>query len=109
MGKYFKIVRRAFSRAILWLMVFKDEKRVKGTKLKYIHQKSPKNKELMIIFSAMDKNNNRRYHYLKNFKNLGVDLLYILDPYGYRGSYWLYENGKDYPQKQLLEFLGGGN
>lgn len=93
----------------LWLYFYVQlkQKNFGGTKLKYLYLESKKNDSLMIIFSSMDKNNNRRYHYLKSFSNLDIDKLYILDPYGYRGSYWLYENGQSFPQEETMSLLQG--
>lgn len=70
-----------------------------GAKLKYIFV--PEHSDsLLIIFSGFSPGNERRYNYIRSFSGLKIDKLYILDPYGYRGSYHLYENGSDYPQRE---------
>ena len=38
---------------------------------------------------------------MRSLSNLEVDRLYILDTWGYKGSYYLYENGNDYPMKMV--------
>lgn len=100
-----KLVPKIISkvRTIIWVLI--KEKKFECTKIRYIWIKSAKHTRLVIFFSALDKDNNRRYHYLKSFDDINYDKLYILDPYGYRGSYWLYENGKDYPQSETMSFL----
>lgn len=68
------------------------EKNYQG--VKYIYQKSGReNKTLLISFSAMPPNNFRVYNNVRGFSNLPVDRLFIKDSWGYRGSYYLYENG----------------
>ena len=58
---------------------------------------------LLIVFSAFT-GPKRRYNYVRGFKNIRVDKLYVLDPFAYLGSYNLYENGSDLP-KVLTEGL----
>lgn len=52
---------------------------------------------LLIVFSAFA-GNKRRYNYVRGFRNINADKLYILDPWGYRGSYNLFDNGSPHPQ-----------
>lgn len=43
---------------------------------------------------------------MKGLKHLKMDKLYILDPFGFRGSYNMFENGSNYPErltKQLID------
>ena len=53
---------------------------------------------LLIIFSAFT-GNTRRYNYVRGLSNCNYDKLYILDPWGYQGSYNMYENGRTYPEE----------
>lgn len=53
--------------------------------------------ELMIVFSAFS-GSKRRYNYVKGLSDCRCDRLYILDPWGYTGSYNMYENGNTYPE-----------
>lgn len=51
----------------------------------------------LLFFSAFGSSNIRTYNYVKSLKGCKVDRLYILDPWGYKGSYNLFEDGDDYP------------
>lgn len=67
---------------------------------------------LLVCFSAFPSGNIRVYNNVNGFKGLDVDRLYISDTWGYKGSYYLFENGSDEPYKLtcafLKEFIGGG-
>lgn len=52
---------------------------------------------LLIVFSAFT-GDRRRYNYVRGLSDCKYDRLYILDPWGYQGSYNLYENGEPYPE-----------
>ncbi len=67
--------------------------------VKYLHYKSGR-KTLLIIFSAMPPNNIRVYNYVRGLNKLPLDRLYIKDTWGYRGSYYLYENGEMEPYQK---------
>lgn len=56
-----------------------------------------KSNTLLICFSALPPTNIRVYNNIKGFCNLGVARLYIKDKWGFRGSYYYYENGDNYP------------
>ena len=74
--------------------------------LPYIFEDNGSDK-LLIIFSAFT-GEKRRYNYIKSLKILKYDKLFILDPYGYMGSYNLYENGDDLPKRttvSLIEYI----
>ncbi len=59
---------------------------------------------LMIVFSAFT-GDVRRYNYIKGLDSYKIDKLYILDPFGYKGSYNLYENGKNQPEKLTFDLI----
>ena len=65
--------------------------------LPYLYQKNDSN-NLLIVFSAFT-GHQRRYNYVTSFNELKCDKLFILDPWGYLGSYNMYENGEDYPSR----------
>lgn len=71
-------------------------------KLKYIFVNNHSD-ALMIIFSAFT-GNTRRYNYYAGFKGMKADKLYILDPWGVKGSYYWFENGGVIP-RELTESL----
>lgn len=75
-------------------------------KLKYLFvRKNGKNaNKLLIIFSAFT-GETPRYNYLYSFKDLDISQLYILDNFGYKGSYYLYEHGSDYPEKLTVSLI----
>ena len=53
--------------------------------------------ELLIVFSAFGTGDRRTYNYVRSMKGCKTDRLYILDPWGYKGSYNLYEDGSIFP------------
>lgn len=67
---------------------------------------------LLIVFSAFDSDDRRRYNYVKGLSACHCDKLYILDPWGYKGSYNMYENGQNYPEdttnRLIDKYLTGG-
>ena len=66
-------------------------------RLKYIYQKN-NSKYLVIVFSAF--NPSPSYNYFRTLKNLKTaDKLFILDDFGFSGSYYWYDKGSDLPLK----------
>lgn len=53
--------------------------------------------DLLIVFSGFAAGEKRLYNYVKSLRQLDVDRLYILDTWGVKGSYYLYENGSNHP------------
>lgn len=86
------------------------EKKYKG-RLKYLYE-GHSSDTLIIVFSGFaDK---PVYNYIRTLKDVCCDKLFILDDFGYRGSYYWYENGSNYPfllVKDLIysEINRGGN
>jgi len=78
--------------------------------LPYLWQRNGSNM-LLIIFSAFT-GDKRRFNYVTSFKDLKCDKLFVLDPWGCKGSYNLYENGQNYPeqitQRLLAKIVTGG-
>ena len=77
--------------------------------LPYLWQRNGSDK-LLIVFSAFT-GDKRRFNYVTSFKDLKCDKLFVLDPWGCKGSYNLYENGQNYPEmitKQLLDKIVNG-
>ena len=78
-------------------------------KLKYLYEQNGSD-ELIIVFSGFG-SSVRKYNYMKTLKDSKIDKLFILDVWGYRGSYYWFEKGKDEPNKlvsKLIESIGGG-
>lgn len=77
-------------------------------KLRYIHERNNSD-ELIIVFSGFG--TVRKYNYMKTLSQSTIDKLFILDNFGYRGSYYWFEKGKDFPNvlvSKLIERVGGG-
>lgn len=78
--------------------------------LPYLWQRNGSDR-LLIVFSAFT-GDKRRFNYVTSFKGLKCDKLFLLDPWGCKGSYNLYENGQNYPEqitKRLLtEIVNSG-
>lgn len=69
--------------------------------------------ELLIVFSAFGSTERRTYNYVRTLHGCKIDKLFILDPWGVKGSYNLYENGSDFPWRVTNELIskiisGGG-
>lgn len=78
------------------------EKSLGGAKYVYYN----KNRDsLLICFSAFPPTNFRLYNNIRGFAKLNVDRLYIADTWGYRGSYYLYEDGVNQPFKKTCALI----
>lgn len=105
MKKYIKKIKSLWS----ILKIKLHEKKFED--LPYLFQKNGSD-TLMIVFSAFT-GKMRRYNYVRSFKDIKTDKLFILDPWGYLGSYNLYENGSSHPMETTLNLIekiasGGG-
>lgn len=49
-------------------------------------------KELLVVFSALNKPNVFRYNYISSLKDVPINKLFILDNFGDQGSYYIGEN-----------------
>lgn len=90
------------------IMLFIKEKHYQK-QVKYLFFKRNHSDSLIVVFSGFS-GNNRRYNYIKSFASLRIDKLYVLDTWGYQGSYYLFENGDRRPERLvdgLLEFIIG--
>lgn len=84
----------------------KKNEHIYGDKLKYLYidKKSKTQDTLMIVFSAFT-GDVPRYNYFSSFKNMEIGQLYILDNFGYKGSYYWMENGSDEPESITLSLI----
>lgn len=71
--------------------------------LPYLFYKN-NSRRLVIVFSAFS-GKARRYNYVKGLRQIDADRLYILDPFGVKGSYNLYENGLTKPREYTLKLI----
>lgn len=92
-----------FAKSLVYRAIVKSKERKWKGKLNYLYY-NHHSETLLIIFSGFTIGCGRKYSYLKNMALPDIDRLYILDPFGYQGSYNLYENGSNYPE-QLTEEL----
>lgn len=72
-------------------------------KLRYIHERNGSD-ELIIMFSGFG--TVRKYNYMKTLAESNIDKLFILDCFGYRGSYYWFENGKNSPNVLVSRLIG---
>lgn len=87
------------------------ERKYKG-RLRYLYFNNRSDK-LLIVFSGFSKEK-PVYNYVRSLRDVNsVSKLYILDDFGFRGSYYWLENGKDTPERLTTELIGkivgGGN
>lgn len=99
-------VKRLFKTLLIWF----KEREFKG-RLHYIYEDNHTDR-LMIVFSGFSPQK-PMYNYMRTLKNVkSINKLFILDDFGYRGSYYLKEDGRDTPQKLVIELvkkiMGGG-
>ena len=88
------------------LLLSRIEKRL--GRLRYIYENNGSD-ELIVVFSGFG--TVRKYNYMKTLSESKIDKLFVLDTFGYRGSYYWYENGKDEPNvlcSRLIEQIRGG-
>ena len=70
---------------------------------------SNKSETLIIVFSGFA--SKPVYNYVNTLRNIKADKLFILDDFGYKGSYYWFENGRDYPRtltESLISSVMGG-
>lgn len=98
-------------RTVYKLIKFRLLEKTYSNRLKYLF--FGKNSDtLLVCFAAFPSGNIRVYNNIKGFASINADRLYISDTFGYKGSYYLYENGSDEPFKLtcslIQKFVSGG-
>lgn len=89
-----KIIRK-LSHHIIKRLIVKNEQTYKdGVKYLFIPHKS---NSLLVVFSGFT-GESRKYNYVSSFYKLNINQLYILDSWGYKGSYYWMENGDTFPE-----------
>ena len=90
-----KILRKIAKIPFLLYLKIHEHKTKDGLRYLYFNRKS---KFLAIVFSAFGTSNfPRSYNYVRSFSRIGVDFVFISDPWGYKGSYYLQDNGSFNP------------
>ena len=87
------------------LLSFKEKR---FGKLKYVYERNGSD-TLIIVFSGFGPV--RKYNYMKTLSESKIDQLFLLDNFGYLGSYYWFENGNDSPNRlvsKLLDEIRGG-
>lgn len=81
------------------------ERKYKG-RLKYIYEDNHSD-TLLVVFSGFSSTKRPLYNYVRTLQKLkSMNKLFILDDFGFRGSYYWFENGNDTPlelTKGLIE------
>lgn len=85
-----KLFRYGYNKARLSI-----KERKFGGRLKYIYE-DKQSDELMVVFSGFA-SRVPKYNYMRTLKDVKVDKLFILDDFGYRGSYYWFLDGTDKP------------
>lgn len=101
-GKVYKLYRYLKNKLFL---SFKEKH---FGKMKYIYERNGSDK-LMIVFSGFGPV--PKYNYMRTLSKSKIDKLFLLDNFGYQGSYYWYENGGDEPKRLvigLIERIRGG-
>lgn len=87
------------------------EKKYKG-RLNYIYENNHADK-LMIVFSGFSQEK-PMYNYMRTLNGVkSINKLFLLDDFGYQGSYYLMEDGRDTPRQLVIglveKILGEGS
>lgn len=72
-------------------------------RLHYLFQKGNGNR-LIVVFSAFG-GEKPRYNYIRTLRSIKDNKVFILDDFGYKGSYYLMEGGCDGPKRLVTDFL----
>lgn len=81
-------------KSILNKLYIKLHEHTHEDRLKYLFQNCHSD-TLIIGFSGfLDKS---MYNYVRTLHNIKADKMFILDDFAYKGSYYWYEKGRDYP------------
>lgn len=101
-GKVYKLYRYLKNKLFL---SFKEKN---FGKMKYIHERNGSD-TLIVVFSGFGPV--PKYNYMRTLSKSKIDKLFLLDNFGYQGSYYWYENGGDEPKRLvigLIERIRGG-
>lgn len=102
-------IKRKIKRLLTKLYFIFREKKHKG-RLKYLYEKNDSD-TLIIVFSGFS--DTPVYNYVRTLKSINANKLFLLDDFGYRGSYYWYEHGTNLPSELVISLIqkklsGGG-
>lgn len=96
---------RKFLKKVYFLI---NERTYEG-RLKYVYKRKH-SRTLIVCFSGFA--SKPVYNYMRTLKSVAADQLYILDDFGFKGSYYWFENGKDNPRRLthnlIQKIINGG-
>ena len=97
-------------RKILKKVYFFINERTYQGRLKYVYKRNH-SRTLIVSFSGFSPT--PVYHYMRTLNGVASDQLFILDDFGFKGSYYWYENGEDIPRRLTFDLIskiinGGG-
>ncbi len=96
-----KIVK--FAKKFLNKQFIKRHEKTFKNEVKYMYV-NKHTEQLLVVFSAFT-GERRRYNYFSSLKGQNVSQLYIMDTWGYLGSYYWYENGESKPEQLVSELI----
>lgn len=86
---------------VKWLI--KRKEKVFNERLKYLFIPA-KSDKLLVVFSGFT-GDIPKYNYVNSLRDIPINKLYILDDFGYKGSYYLFDNGSDFPQILVIDLI----
>ena len=87
-------------RKILKKVYFFINERTYQGRLKYVYKRNH-SKTLIVSFSGFSPT--PVYNYMRTLNGVASDQLFILDDFGFKGSYYWYENGEDIPRRLTFD------
>ena len=83
-------------------LFFAIKEKTYNGRIKYIYENNNSD-ELIISFAAFS--DSPCYNYYRALRNVASDKLFLQDNFGYKGSYLLYENGSNLPERLTLNLI----
>ncbi|MCD8377796.1 MAG: hypothetical protein LUB59_03305, partial [Candidatus Gastranaerophilales bacterium] len=85
------------------LFEIKKHEKIFNNRLKYLFYPG-QGDNLLVVFSGFT-GEKPKYNYFTSFKDINAPKIFILDDFGYMGSYYWYENGTDMPEQLVDELI----
>lgn len=99
---FLKLAKKVYRHCRAKLITLIKE-RTFAERVKYIHFKRGSD-DLIIVFSAFG-GEVPQYNYMSSLQTSKRDLLFIKDNFGYKGSYYMYENGDNTPEQLVSRLI----
>ena len=84
-------------------LYFLIKERKYKNRLRYVFEKNNSH-TLAIVFSGFSEK--PVYNYMRTLQSFKIDKLFLLDDFAYRGSYYWYSNGSNFPESLVTELIG---